>query len=61
MKTWTTTVLEDPETGDAIIEFPEDLLAAVGWVEGDTLNWTVQPDGTCILTKILPKDSNQGG
>lgn len=52
MKRWVTTVQEDPETGDAIIEFPDDLLAEVGWKEGDTLKWTVEEDGTCILTKV---------
>lgn len=51
MRRWITTVQEDPETGDAIIEFPDDLLAEVGWKEGDVLKWTVQDDGTCILTK----------
>lgn len=52
MKRWVTTVQEDPETGDAIIEFPEDLLAEVGWKEGDTLRWDVKEDGICILTKV---------
>jgi bifunctional DNA-binding transcriptional regulator/antitoxin component of YhaV-PrlF toxin-antitoxin module len=52
MTHWITTVQEDPNTGDAIIEFPDDLLAAVGWKEGDTLNWKVEEDGTCILTKV---------
>lgn len=57
MKHWVTTVQEDPETGDAIIEFPEDLLAEVGWKEGDVLNWKVEPDGTCILTKVEPPEA----
>ncbi len=58
MKRWVTTVQEDPETGDAIIEFPDDLLSEVGWKEGDTLRWVVEEDGTCILTKVV--DDNNG-
>lgn len=58
MTHWITTVQEDPETGDAIIEFPDELLAAVGWQEGDVINWEVQPDGTCILTKKSQEDGS---
>lgn len=61
MKRWITTVQEDPETGDAVIEFPDDLLAAVGWQEGDTLNWKVEEDGTCILTKVSTSKDQNGG
>lgn len=49
--TWTLTVEEDPETGDAIIQFPPDLLANAGWSEGDTLEWTDNGDGSWSLTK----------
>lgn len=58
-KRWTTTVQEDPETGDAVIEFPDDLLAAVGWQEGDVIKWTVDEDGTCILTKVESTDAKE--
>jgi hypothetical protein len=37
---WVLNVDEDPETGDAIIIFPEDFLEATGWKEGDNLKWT---------------------
>ena len=52
-QSWTLTVEEDPETGDAILKFPEDLLEAAGWQEGDVLNWTDLEDGSWELKKII--------
>jgi len=49
--TWVLTVQEDPETGDAILEFPPELLEKAGWKEGDTLEWHDNNDGTWILKK----------
>jgi len=49
--TWTLDVQEDPETGDAMIQFPPDLLETTGWQEGDTLEWTDLGDGSWSLTK----------
>ena len=48
---WTLTVEEDPETGDAILQFPTDLLEQTGWKEGDTLEWTDRGDGSWSLEK----------
>ena len=48
---WTVTVEEDPETGDAILPFPPELLEQTGWVEGDTLVWKDQGDGSWLLEK----------
>jgi hypothetical protein len=48
---WTLTVEEDPETGDAILQFPPDLLEAAGWEEGDTLEWKDRGDGSWLLEK----------
>ena len=50
-KSWTLDVEEDPENGDAILNLPPDLLEAVGWVEGDVLNWEDNKDGSWTLTK----------
>ena len=50
-KTWTLTVEEDPKTGDAILQFPPDMLAIVGWNEGDILEWEDNNDGSWSLTK----------
>jgi hypothetical protein len=51
---WTLDIKEDPETGDAILEFPEDLLKETGWQEGDTLTWTNLGNGSWSLTKQQP-------
>ena len=50
-KSWTLTVEEDVDTGDAILNFPPDLLEAAGWQEGDTLEWIDQGDGSWQLKK----------
>lgn len=51
-KTWTVTVEHDPETGDAILPFPPDLLAEVGWNPGDDLRWVDRGDGTWEIQKV---------
>jgi bifunctional DNA-binding transcriptional regulator/antitoxin component of YhaV-PrlF toxin-antitoxin module len=48
---WIITPEEDPVTGEVIITFPLELLEQVGWMEGDTLNWSVRDDGSVYLTK----------
>lgn len=50
-QSWTLDVKEDPDTGDAIIEFPTDLLEAAGWQEGDVLEWKELNNGAYQLTK----------
>jgi hypothetical protein len=49
--TWTITLEEDKETGDLVIPLPHDLLVAVGWNIGDTIQWTDNKDGTWNLSK----------
>jgi hypothetical protein len=49
--TWTLTVEEDTETGEAILQFPPDLLENAGWKEGDVLEWNDNGDGSWSLTK----------
>jgi hypothetical protein len=48
---WTLTVEEDPETGDNILTFPEDLLESAGWKEGDCIEWIDCKDGSWQLKK----------
>lgn len=50
-KSWVLEIQEDPETGDAILEFPPELLETAGWKEGDTLDWHDNKDGSYTLTK----------
>ena len=49
---WTVTVEEDAETGDLILPLPEDLLKMQEWVEGDTLEWVDNKDGTWCIQKV---------
>lgn len=51
LKSWTVNVEEDPESGDAILTFPPELLEQAGWKEGDDIVWTDNKDGTWSLTK----------
>ena len=51
-KIWTVELIEDPhDPTECLLPFPQDMLTEVGWQEGDTLIWEVQPNGTAILTK----------
>ena len=43
-------IVED-ENGELCIKFTEALLKAVGWKEGDTVEWQDQKDGTFVLKK----------
>lgn len=48
---WTLTVQEDPDTGDQILEFPDDLMESAGWKEGDVLEWIDNKNGSWTLRK----------
>ena len=48
---WTLTVEEDPETGDNVLTFPEDLLESAEWREGDLIEWIDCEDGSWLLKK----------
>ena len=52
-ETWVSDVQQD-DNGDAVIQFPDDLLAKVGWQAGDEIKWRDLGDGTWSLRK---KDS----
>ena len=49
---WIVTVEEDPETGELILPLPEDMLKLQEWVEGDTLEWVDNNDGSWSLQKV---------
>ena len=48
---WTVTIEEDPYTGDLILPLPDEVLKLQGWVEGDTLVWKDQGNGSWSLEK----------
>jgi len=53
MKTYTTTVEEDPNNPDeVIITFPDEMMVELGWFEGDTISWNVNENGQVILKKV---------
>ena len=49
-KQWTLDVQED-ENGDAVIQFPEDLLETTGWQEGDAIEWRDLGNGSWSLSR----------
>jgi bifunctional DNA-binding transcriptional regulator/antitoxin component of YhaV-PrlF toxin-antitoxin module len=50
------TVEEDPETGDLVLPFTDEILAKCGWQIGDTLTWTVKTNGSIIISKKGDED-----
>ena len=53
---WILTPEENPDTGDLVITFPEDLLAAAGWKLGDEIVWTDLKNGSWQLAKKMPPE-----
>jgi hypothetical protein len=48
---WTLEVVEDPESGELLLQFPEEFLDMQGWKEGDTLVWSDNNDGSWSISK----------
>ena len=46
------TTCEADENGDLILTFPEELLEAMSWGEGTTIDWSVSP-GTITLREVV--------
>lgn len=42
---------EDPDTGDLLLPLPKELLASLGWVEGDEITFGRDEKGRFILQK----------
>lgn len=50
---WVVELEEDPATGDLICPLPDEMLASLGWKEGDTLDWDFnEKTGQIILRKV---------
>jgi hypothetical protein len=45
-------IVEDPESGDLLLDLTEELCSELGWVYGDTIQWKDNEDGTWTLEKI---------
>ncbi len=51
MSKWTIIVEEDSETGELMLPFSDEMLAEVGWKEGDVLEWIDNKNGSWTLRK----------
>ena len=49
---WELEVETDPETGDLVLSFPDEILESLGWKEGDLLDWELQEDGSLVFNKV---------
>jgi bifunctional DNA-binding transcriptional regulator/antitoxin component of YhaV-PrlF toxin-antitoxin module len=58
-KSWTVTLEEDPDTGDLILPFTDEILAELGWKEGDVLDWVDNKDGSWSLVKKKSKKNKK--
>ena len=58
-KSWTVTIEEDPVTGDLLLPFTDEILADLGWQEGDVLEWVDNKDGSWSLVKKKNKKKNK--
>lgn len=45
-------IIEDPETGDLLLDLTEELCEEMGWSVGDTLKWEDNGDGSWSVRKI---------
>ena len=59
-QTWTTEVIEDPDTKELLITFPEDMLKIMEWEEGTVVCWEITTDNK-ILIKKSDGDSEDNG
>jgi hypothetical protein len=59
--TGTTTIEEDPVSGDFFMTFPDDIAEAVGMDDWEWVEWDLQPDGTVLLTKGQGPDAGDEG
>jgi hypothetical protein len=43
--------IQENDSGDLFIEFPDELIDELAWQEGDILNWDLKGDGI-VLSKV---------
>lgn len=48
-KTYTGTVVEDGD--DLALVFPPEMLAELGWAEGDTIVWDMDEEGRVLIAR----------
>ena len=52
---WIVELIEDPETKDLLLPFPEDVLKLMDWEEGTVVCWEITTNGLS-LKKMVKKD-----
>ena len=57
MKSYTSTVLEIFENGDAIVGLPDELMEEMGWKLGDVLQYE-EKDGKIFVKNISINDTD---
>jgi hypothetical protein len=50
---WIVELVEDPETKDLLLPFPEDVLKLMDWEEGTVLCWEITTDNKIVLKKKI--------
>lgn len=50
-----TVVIDEDQDGNLVLPFSDAAMSAVGWNEGDRIDWHDNGDGTFTLTKVEPK------
>lgn len=55
-----TTTLQTDEDDNLVLEFPNEILEAVGWKEGDTLDIQVFA-GRVVFSKVAPDSVSEQG
>lgn len=59
LKHFTVTVEQDPETGELVLPFTDEILNELGWKEGDVLDWVDNKDGSWSLIKKKSKKNKK--
>jgi hypothetical protein len=57
-QTWTVELLEDPDTKDLLLPFPEDMLKLLDWEEGTVVYWEITTDNKIMLKKKVDDDAD---
>lgn len=57
----TTTIEEDPISGDLFLTFPDEVAEAVGMDNWEWVDWDLQPDGTVLISKGEGPDAGDEG
>ena len=61
LQTWTTELIEDPDTKEILLTFPEDLIKELEWEEGTLLCWSITTDNKLMFVKAEEQDSEDYG